>query len=132
MKLNPGAVQVLVLTIDNNVALWNMRKKRNKQPTTHRSSSRIRRKRKSILKIHRELGPTFFKRAFRMDLNLFWKLFTLIKPALIDTIKKQQEMIHVCQPNQNMYTHSMVLFHYPPAWLVQSDSGPVVTPMIFH
>ena len=56
------------------------------------------RKRKLIQNIHRELGDVYFRRAYRMSYLAFKKLYSVLKPHLLDALS-QTEKKRVHAPN---------------------------------
>ena len=71
-----------------------VRQKKNREPRPHTSNRknrrRIPRRRSSILQIHRELGANLFKRAFKMNLKCFSKLYGIIKPELLKVMGRDR------------------------------------------
>ena len=75
--MNVGAVQDCV---------FNSKQKRNKmRKGTRLDTCTIPRERKTVMKIYRELGPTYFKRSYRMSYREFQKLYFTMKPYLTFT-----------------------------------------------
>lgn len=52
-----------------------------------KNTTTIRRKRRNVHSIHREMGELMFERAFRMKFSLFKKLYCELKPAFLNVIK---------------------------------------------
>ena len=53
-----------------------------KRPSSRLGCPTVSRIRKSVSQIYRELGDTYFRRAFRMKMKTFEELFKILKPGL--------------------------------------------------
>ena len=59
-----------------------LREEAKKQPSSQLDCPTVPRIRKSVSQIYRELGDTYFHRAFRMKMKTFEELFKILKPGL--------------------------------------------------
>ena len=89
-----GVAMFLTQAHINNIAMYSIIRGSNYNNTRSRPFyPKIKRNRKSVRQIHRELGKAMFRRAFRKSLDVFFKLYATIKPALkvaiISKSKKQ-------------------------------------------
>ena len=57
------------------------------QPSCRKSCSTIIRQRKTVRQVYNEIGRMMFRRAYRMHIETFYKLYKLIKPVLIQICK---------------------------------------------
>ena len=92
-RTSKGAFKVFANAAICNLEVW-------KHTSTNRftvqgmesgETSRIRRRRRSVLSIYRELGDYMFRRSFRMSLINFKSLYSTLKPALVHAINEDNE-----------------------------------------
>ena len=69
-----GVAMFLASAHNKNIAIWMSIRKRQRKPCST-GVQRIKRIRKSVYQIHRELGAAMFRRSFRMSIDLFFKLY---------------------------------------------------------
>ena len=68
-----------------------LERRKDKSSSSNRSNcDTIRRTRKSIQQVYRELGPNMFRRSFRMEYSTFSLLFAKIKPQLVRTMGRNR------------------------------------------
>ena len=73
------------------VAIRKRRHKVKKRPNSRKGCPTRPRRRKSVLEVFQELGRKSFRRAYRMHLETFFKLYTIIKPHLLKAIDSNHE-----------------------------------------
>ena len=89
-----GVAMFLAQAHINNIAMYSIiRGSKNNNARSRPFYPKIKRIRKLVRQIHRELGKSMFRIAFRMSLDVFYKLYSTIKPSLqaviLSKIKKR-------------------------------------------
>lgn len=103
--VSSAAYEFLAATHFNNLPVWkhHIQNRKTCIVGNRRNSPTVRKRRRTVRSIHRELGAIIFRRSFRMSLLHFFNLYSKIRPELLIVLSKDNNQTNQTKKNHKIH-----------------------------